>query len=95
MSNTIDQPTALEWLWRGLSLLAIPALAWVIKLSSDLARAEYQRQDHERRISQLETDNRENMKVFTEIKGLIIELRTQNQTMSEDIKELKVKFGSP
>ena len=95
MSNTIDQPTALEWLWRGLSLLAIPSLAWVIKLSSDLARAEYQRQDHERRISQLETDNRENMKVFTEIKGLIIELRTQNQTMSEDIKELKVKFGSP
>ena len=95
MSNPIDQPTALEWLWRGLSLLAIPALAWVIKLSSDLARAEYQRQDHERRISQLETDNRENMKVFTEIKGLIIELRTQNQTMSEDIKELKVKFGSP
>ena len=95
MSNPIDQPTALEWLWRGLSLLAIPALAWVLKLSSDLARAEYQRQDHERRISQLETDNRENMKVFTEIKGLIIELRTQNATMAEDIKELKVKLGSP
>lgn len=95
MSNPIDQPTALEWLWRGLSLLAIPALAWVIKLSSDLARAEYQRQDHERRISQLENDNRENMKVFTEIKGLIIELRTQNSTMAEDIKELKVKLGSP
>jgi len=95
MSNPIDQPTALEWLWRGLSLLAIPALAWVIKLSSDLARAEYQRQDHERRITQLETDNRENMKVFTEIKGLIIELRTQNATMAEDIKELKVKLGSP
>jgi uncharacterized protein YigA (DUF484 family) len=95
MSNPIDQPTALEWLWRGLSLLAIPALAWVIKLSSDLARAEYQRQDHERRISQLENDNRENMKVFTEIKGLIIELRTQNATMAEDIKELKVKLGSP
>ncbi len=95
MSNPIDQPTALEWLWRGLSLLAIPALAWVLKLSSDLARAEYQRQDHERRITQLETDNRENMKVFTEIKGLIIELRTQNATMAEDIKELKVKLGSP
>lgn len=95
MSNPIDQPTALEWLWRGLSLLAIPALAWVLKLSSDLARAEYQRQDHERRITQLETDNRENMKVFTEIKGLIIELRTQNATMAEDIKELKAKLGSP
>lgn len=95
MSNPIDQPTALEWLWRGLSLLAIPALAWVLKLSSDLARAEYQRQDHERRISQLENDNRENMKAFTEIKGLIIELRTQNATMAEDIKELKVKLGSP
>ena len=95
MTQPIDQPTALEWLWRGLSLLAIPALAWVLKLSSDLARAEYQRQDHERRITQLETDNRENMKVFTEIKGLIIELRTQNATMAEDIKELKVKLGSP
>jgi len=95
MSSPIDQPTALEWLWRGLSLLAIPALGWGLKLSGDLARAEYQRQDHERRITQLETDNRENMKVFTEIKGLIIELRTQNSTMAEDIRELKVKLGSP
>ena len=93
MTQPIDQPTALEWLWRGLSLLAIPALAWVIKLSSDLARAEYQRADHERRIEQLEDDSRENTKVFTEIKGLIIELKTQNKTMSEDIKELKAQLS--
>ena len=89
MTQPIDQPTALEWLWRGLSLLAIPALAWVIKLSSDLARAEYQRADHERRIEQLETDSRETLKAFGEIKELIVELKTQNKTMAEDIRELK------
>lgn len=93
MTQRIDQPTALEWLWRGLSLLAIPALAWVIKLSSDLARAEYQRQDHERRIEQLETDSRENTKVFGEIKELIVELKTQNKTMAEDIRELKAQLS--
>lgn len=93
--QNLDQPTALEWLWRGLSLLAIPALGWGLKLSGDLARAEYQRQDHERRISQLEADARSNVKVFTEIKGLIIELRTQNKTMAEDIKELKTRLGQP
>lgn len=93
--QNLDQPTALEWLWRGLSLLAIPALGWGLKLSGDLARAEYQRQDHERRISQLESDARSNVKVFTEIKGLIIELRTQNKTMAEDIRELKTRLGQP
>jgi hypothetical protein len=93
--QNLDQPTALEWLWRGLSLLAIPALGWGLKLSGDLARAEYQRQDHERRISQLEADARSNVKVFTEIKGLIIELRTQNKTMAEDIRELKTRLGQP
>lgn len=93
--RNLDQPTALEWLWRGLSLLAIPALGWGLKLSGDLARAEYQRQDHERRISQLESDARSNVRVFTEIKGLIIELRTQNKTMAEDIRELKTRLGQP
>lgn len=93
--QNLDQPTALEWLWRGLSLLAIPALGWGLKLSGDLARAEYQRQDHERRISQLEADARSNVEVFTEIKGLIIELRTQNKTMAEDIRELKTRLGQP
>jgi uncharacterized coiled-coil protein SlyX len=93
--QNLDQPTALEWLWRGLSLLAIPALGWGLKLSGDLARAEYQRQDYERRIAQLESDARSNVQVFTEIKGLIIELRTQNKTMAEDIRELKTRLGQP
>lgn len=90
--SRIDPPSALEWLWRGLSLLAIPALGWVLKLSSDLARAEYQRSDHQRRITQLEADARKDTEALGEIKGLIIELKTQNKTMAEDIRELKARL---
>ena len=87
--SRIDQPTTLEWVWRGLSLLAIPALAWVLKLSSDLTRADVERAGFERRITQLETDARRGTETLTEIKGLIIELKTQNVSMAEDITELK------
>jgi uncharacterized coiled-coil protein SlyX len=87
--SRIDQPTALEWVWRALSLLAIPALAWVLKLSSDLTRADVERATFERRITQLETDARRGTETLTEIKGLIIELKTQNVSMAEDITELK------
>ena len=80
MTQPIDQPTALEWLWRGLSLLAIPALAWVIKLSSDLARAEYQRADHERRIEQLEADIRK--------------LTSINATLNDENDQLKAEMAS-
>ena len=89
MMSQIDQPTALEWVWRGLSLLAIPVLAWVLKLSGDLARADVERASYERRITQLENDARQDTKTLTEIKGLIIELKTQNVSMAEDITELK------
>lgn len=87
--SRIDQPAALEWVWRGLSLLAIPVLAWVLKLSSDLTRADVERASYERRITQLETDARRGTETLTEIKGLIIELKTQNVSMAEDITELK------
>ena len=80
MMSPIDQPTALEWVWRGLSLLAIPVLAWVLKLSGDLARADVERASYEAR---------QDTKTLTEIKGLIIELKTQNVSMAEDITELK------
>lgn len=90
--QNLDQPTALEWLWRGLSLLAIPALGWGLKLSGDLARAEYQREDALRRIGQLEADARVDAKTLGEIKGLIIELKTQSGAMMKDIAELKAKI---
>jgi hypothetical protein len=33
----------LEWIWRGVSLLVLPLLGWIIQLSADLSRAQVER----------------------------------------------------
>ena len=82
----------LEWIWKILSFISIPVLGWTFKLAADLARAEYQRSDHERRIEKLEAGAIKDTEALTEIKGLIIELKTQNTNMSDDIRELKARL---
>ena len=87
--SQLDRQTAIEWVWRGLSLLALPQIAWSIQLSAEIARSQAQRSHFERRITTLEAQALTRGETLTEIRGLLKELTTQAKYMARDLEELR------
>ena len=85
----MNDNNTLEWLWRILSLLTLPALAWALQLSAELSRAEVERAELTRRIEILEVSSRENGNTLTDIKTMLKELTVSARYMAEDLKALK------
>jgi hypothetical protein len=81
----------LEWIWRGISLLALPLLGWIIQLSADLSRAQVERDDLTRRIEILEVSSRESADKLSDIKSMLKELTVSARYMASDIKALKAQ----
>ena len=85
----MSEHRTIEWIWRGVGLLALPALGWIFTLSSDLTRAEIERAELLRRIENAEESLRESDGTLKEIEGLLKELTVSARYMARDLEELK------
>lgn len=80
MSNQND--SKIDLLFKAISLLALPAFAWVLSLSSERARMQEKITFFESRLSAVEKALKENEKSVNE-------LVTTAKFILEDVKELK------
>lgn len=60
-----------DFVFKGLSALMLPVLAWVLALTSNLATIEQKLVDTERRLNALEVDNKELEKELHDVSNLL------------------------